>query len=70
MPEDPDLIIKNKWISNIAVFCHVLRAGFPLFLGGNTDLQGFVPRLSSDLRDRLPEQAAVINISPFPNVGG
>jgi hypothetical protein len=44
--------------------------GFLFFLGGNTDLQGFVPRLSSDLRDRLPEQAAVINISPFPNVGG
>jgi hypothetical protein len=70
MPEDPDLIIKKEVDSRHRCFCHVLRAGFPLFSGGNTDLQGFVPRLSSDLRDRLPEQAAVINISPFPNVGG
>lgn len=41
-----------------------------LLTGGNTDLQGFIPRLSSDLRDRLPEQASVINISPFPNLRG
>ena len=37
-----------------------------MLLGGNTDLQGFVPRLSSDLREALPEHAAVINVTPFP----
>ena len=35
-------------------------------VGGNTDLQGFVPRLSSDLREALPEHAAIINVCPYP----
>ena len=35
--------------------------------GGNTDLQGFVPRLSSDLREALPEHAAIINVRTNPS---
>ena len=35
-------------------------------LGGNTDLQGFVPRLSSDLREALPEHSAIINVCSDP----
>jgi len=37
-----------------------------LIQGGNTDLQGFVPRLSSDLREALPEHAAIINVCTNP----
>jgi len=37
-----------------------------LVQGGNTDLQGFVPRLSCDLREALPEHAAIINVCPYP----
>lgn len=37
-----------------------------LIQGGNTDLQGFVPRLSSDLREAFPEHAAIINVCPYP----
>lgn len=37
-----------------------------LVTGGNTDLQGFSARLSSDLRDKLPEHSNIINICSFP----
>jgi len=37
-----------------------------LMTGGNSDLQGLMGRLSSDLRDRLPEHSSLINISSFP----
>ncbi|XP_023323078.1 uncharacterized protein LOC111697341 isoform X2 [Eurytemora carolleeae] len=37
-----------------------------LITGGNSDLQGFLPRLSSDLRERIPEHSALINVSTFP----
>ena len=37
-----------------------------LLPGGNSDLQGFLPRLSSDLRERIPEHSALINVSTFP----
>lgn len=37
-----------------------------LVTGGNTDLQGFVPRLSCDLREALPEHSAIINVCPYP----
>jgi len=37
-----------------------------LVTGGNTDLQGFNARLSSDLRDKLPEQSNLINITSYP----
>ena len=36
------------------------------FLGGNTDLQGFCRRFSSDLRDLMPEHSTVINVCPYP----
>ncbi len=35
-------------------------------LGGNTDLQGFGKRLSSDLRALMPEHAPIVNVYPFP----
>jgi len=38
-----------------------------LVTGGNSDLQGFMARLSCDLRERIPEHSAVINISSFPS---
>ena len=34
--------------------------------GGNTDLQGFAQRFSSDLRELLPEHSPIINVCPFP----
>ena len=37
-----------------------------LVTGGNTDLQGFNARLSSDLRDKLPDQSNLINIASYP----
>jgi len=37
-----------------------------LITGGNSDLQGFLARLSSDLRDRIPEHSSLINVSSFP----
>ena len=33
--------------------------------GGNTDLQGFVQRFSSDLRELLPEHSMIINVCPY-----
>ncbi len=35
-------------------------------VGGNTDLQGFTHRFSSDLRKLMPEHAPIINVVPFP----
>ena len=37
-----------------------------LTLGGNTDLQGFSHRLSSDLRELMPEHSPIINVEVFP----
>ena len=37
-----------------------------LVTGGNTDLQGFNARLSSDLREKLPEHSNIINIFAYP----
>jgi hypothetical protein len=34
--------------------------------GGNTDLQGFSHRFSSDLRELMPEHSPIINVCPFP----
>merc|ERR1712080_154434 len=47
---------------------HLLKDCFSNILvqGGNTDLQGFPARLSCDLREALPEQAAIINVKPYP----
>jgi actin-related protein len=35
------------------------------FSGGNTDLQGFVHRFSSDLRELMPEHSMIINVCPY-----
>lgn len=47
---------------------HSLKDCFSHILvqGGNTDLQGFAPRLSRDLREALPEHSAIINVCPYP----
>merc|ERR1712039_425676 len=47
---------------------HLLKDCFSNILvqGGNTDLQGFPARLSCDLREALPEHAAIINVRPYP----
>ncbi len=39
---------------------------FVFFSGGNTDLNGFVQRFSSDLRELLPEHSPIINVCPYP----
>lgn len=36
-----------------------------LLLGGNTDLQGFEMRFSSDLRELLPEHSTIINVCRY-----
>ncbi|XP_071746572.1 actin, macronuclear isoform X1 [Lepeophtheirus salmonis] len=38
-----------------------------LISGGNAGLEGFVQRLSSDLREILPEHAPIINVRLFPS---
>jgi hypothetical protein len=40
-------------------------ASFLLLLGGNTDLQGFEMRFSSDLRELLPEHSTIINVCRY-----
>ena len=47
---------------------HLIKDCFSniLITGGNTDLQGFAQRFSSDLRELLPEHAPIINVFPFP----
>lgn len=37
-----------------------------MLLGGNTELQGFSQRFSSDLRECMPEHSMIINVCQFP----
>jgi hypothetical protein len=45
---------------------HLFSAAF-YTSGGNTDLEGFAQRFSSDLREHMPEHAPIINVCPFPS---